>query len=74
MNKILKAIAFNARVNKLVAKLEAAKAAKEAARKSGINLGGFEVISKKIDSRMMRLERVLFRAGKINSLTFQAAI
>ncbi|BDD79499.1 hypothetical protein [Burkholderia phage FLC8] len=73
MNKILKAIAFNARVNKLAAKLEAAKAAKEAARKTN-NLGRFEAISKKIDSRMMRIERALFKAGKINTLTFQAAV
>lgn len=74
MNKILKAIAFNARINKLAAKLEAAKAAKEAARKSNISLGGFQVVSKKIDTRMMRIERALFKAGKINTLTFQAAV
>jgi hypothetical protein len=71
---ILKTIAFNARTNKLAAKLEAVKAAKEAARMNSVNLGAFQEVSKKLDKRTMRIERTLFRVGKINTLNFQAAI
>ena len=71
---ILKKITFATRVNKLFAKYAELKAAKEAVRTSGISLGGFMAVSKKIDHRLLRIERALYRVGKIDTLTFQAAI
>jgi len=72
--KVLKQIAFNARISKLFAKREDLLTIKEAARKSGMNLGAFEIMSRVIDRRIRRIESALFLAGKLHTLRFETAV
>lgn len=74
LKNILKQIKLNARVKKLFAKREDLLIIKEAARKSGMNLGAFEIMSRVIDRRIRRIESALFLAGKLHTLRFETAI
>uniref|UniRef100_A0AAU7PFY8 Uncharacterized protein n=1 Tax=Burkholderia phage vB_BgluM-SURPRISE13 TaxID=3159457 RepID=A0AAU7PFY8_9VIRU len=73
-NILKNTVLFSIRVKKLVKAREELLAKMEATRGMNLTLGEAETMRKKFGHQLRRVESVLYRAGKLETLKFETAL